>query len=420
MDPRSGEILAMANEPTFNPNSFGDYPPEAWRNRAVQNVYEPGSTFKLVTASAALEEHVVAPTDMIDASAGSIRIGSRRVEDVTNHGVLSFTDVIVESSNVGAIKVGQRLGAERLGRYVRRFGFGTRLCPDTPGENAGIVWNASTWSDSTVASVSMGYEIGVTPLQMVTAASTIGNRGVMVQPRVLRALRDGTARTEVGVRELQRTISPETAAVLTGMMEQVIERGTGRAAAIPGYTVAGKTGTANKLVGHQYSRTDFNASFVGLVPSRDPAFAIVVVVDSPRAGRHFGAEVAAPVFKRIAETALQRYGIPPTINPAPPVVIAARASGSDEPEAVRAAVPGSVFPSLDAPADPNSVPDLRGLAARDAIRRLALFGLVPNLRGDGIVVDQDPAPGSPVERGSTCHLRLERVVVPIIPTSSHQ
>ncbi len=252
MDPRSGEILAMANEPTFNPNSFGDFPPEAWRNRAVQNVYEPGSTFKLVTASAALEEHVVAPTDMIDASAGSIRIGSRRVEDVTNHGVLSFTDVIVESSNVGAIKVGQRLGAERLGRYVRRFGFGTRLCPDTPGENAGIVWNASTWSDSTVASVSMGYEIGVTPLQMVTAASTIGNRGVMVQPRVLRALRDGTARTEVGVRELQRTISPETAAVLTGMMEQVIERGTGRAAAIPGYTVAGKTGTANKLVGHQY------------------------------------------------------------------------------------------------------------------------------------------------------------------------
>jgi cell division protein FtsI/penicillin-binding protein 2 len=420
LDPRTGEILALANEPTFDPNEplRGDL--DSRRNRAVQDVYEPGSTFKLVTASAALEEHVATPAEMFDASAGFIRIGSRQVNDTANHGVLSFTDVIVESSNVGAIKIGQRLGPERLGRYVRRFGFGTRLCPDTPGENAGIVWNAATWSDSTMASVSMGYEIGVTPLQMVTAAAAVGNGGRVVQPHAVRARLDGADRTEVGVREMPRAISTETAATLVGIMEQVVARGTGRAAAIPGYTVAGKTGTTAKLVGRQYSKRDYNASFVGLVPSRNPAFSIVVVIDSPHAGHIFGGDVAAPVFKRIAEAALQHYGIPPTINPAPPIVVlAGGAAGGDIP-ALKTAVPFGGFTQVGTAKEPPTVPDLRGLAAREAIRRLAIVGLLANLRGDGIVIDQDPGPGVPLERGRTCRLWLERVSTPFNPLSPQQ
>jgi cell division protein FtsI/penicillin-binding protein 2 len=421
MDPQTGEILALANEPTFNPNSSRTEAPEVWRNRAIQDIYEPGSTFKLVTASAALEEQVITPTDMIDASAGFIRIGNRQVEDVSNHGVLSFTNVIVESSNVGAIKIGQRLGPERLGRYVRRFGFGTRLCPDMPGENAGIVSSASTWTESAIASVSMGYEIGVTALQMVTAIATVANGGVMVQPRAMRARLDGAERTEVGAREMHRAISAETAATLVGIMEQVVERGTGKAAAIPGYTVAGKTGTAAKLVDHQYSKRDYNASFIGVVPSRNPAFSIVVVIDSPHAGRFYGGDVAAPVFKRIAEEALRHNAIPPTLNPAPPVVVvAARSSAADGPSARKTATPARDFSWRNTPSEPLTVPDLRGLAAREAIRRLAQIGLVANVSGDGIVVDQDPTPGLPVERGRTCRLWLERVTAPANPSVSQQ
>ncbi len=418
MDPRTGEILALANEPTFNPNSYGEYSDDDRRNRAVQDLYEPGSTFKIVTASAALEEHVFAPADPIDVSAGLIRIGARRIHDVHAYGVLNFTDVIVKSSNVGAIKVGLRLGPERLGRYVRRFGFGMRLCPDFPSENAGIVWDPAQWSDSAIASVSMGYQVGVTPLQMAAAVSSIANGGLLVQPRAVRALRQGAGRTEVAPRELVRTISAETAAVLTGIMEQVVERGTARSAAIPGFTVAGKTGTAAKLIDRHYSKAEYNASFIGFVPSRQPAFAIVVVIDSPREGQYFGGVVAAPVFKRIAEAALRQYGIPPTLNAAPPVMVAATAPAPG-PVPVAAST-ANAAPPVEFVTDPPTVPDLRGLSARAAIRRLAHLGLVARVRGNGIVVEQDPPAGSPLDQGGACRLTLERVGPLGIAPTLHQ
>ena len=249
MDPQTGEILALANYPTYNPNVYNASPEEDLRNRGVQELYEPGSTFKLVTASAAIEEQAFRIDEPIDVSAGRIHIGSRKeISDVHASGVLSFTDVIVQSSNVGAIKIGLRLGPERLSRYVHRFGFGTRICPDVFGEPPGMVSDPGHWSDSTLASVSIGYEIGVTPLQMATAVSSIANGGLLVQPRVVRALRKGSSRTEVTPFEVGRTIAPETSAELVAIMEQVVERGTGTAAAVPGYTVAGKTGTAAKIV----------------------------------------------------------------------------------------------------------------------------------------------------------------------------
>lgn len=417
MDPRTGEILALANEPTFNPNAFGDARPEDRRNRAVQELYEPGSTFKMVTASAAIEEQAFRIDEPIDVSAGSIQIGSRGVKDVHRYGVLSFTDVIVKSSNVGAIKVGLRLGPERLGRYIRRFGFGTRLCPDIQGETVGMLSDPGRWGDSTLASVSMGYEIGVTPLQMVTAFSSVANGGLLVQPRIVRAIRQGSLRSEIAPLELRRTVNADTAAELVTIMEQVVARGTATAGAIPGYTVAGKTGTAARLVDQRYSKTDYYSSFVGFVPSRQPALTILVVIDSPHNGLPYGGLVAAPVFKRIAEAALRQLGIPPTVNPVPPVMVNVSAGdarvGGVTPTTARAT--GS---HVDLITGPPVVPDVRGLGAREAILRLARFGLVARLTGDGVVIDQDPAAGTPIEPGSACRLWLERIVVlPPAPVS---
>ena len=211
MNPHNGEILAMASWPTFNPNDYSDSTEVARRNRAIQDLYEPGSTFKLVTASAALEEKVVTPDEIIDVSAGLIRFGSRVVDDMHRTGPLSFTDVIVKSSNVGAIKVGLRVGAERMGLYVRRFGFGRPTSPDFPSESPGIVWDPSKLNDSALASVSMGYQVGVTALQMATAASVIANGGTLYEPHVVRAIVKGGERTLVAPKVVRRTVLPETA-----------------------------------------------------------------------------------------------------------------------------------------------------------------------------------------------------------------
>jgi cell division protein FtsI (penicillin-binding protein 3) len=410
MDPRTGEILALANEPTFNPNAVRLSDDGRRRNRVVQDLYEPGSTFKVVTASAAIEEDVMKPTDVLDVSAGRISLGSRVVEDVHAYGPLSFVDVIVKSSNVGAIKIGLRLGPERLGRYVRRFGFGTRLSPDFPGENGGIVWDPAAWSDSALASVAMGYQIGVTPLQMAAAVSSVANGGELVQPRVVRAIIDGGVRTEVPRHVIRRTVSPTTAAELVSIMEAVVDRGTGQAAKLSGYTVAGKTGTAAKLTNGRYSTTDYNASFVGFVPSRKPALTIIVVIDSPHAGGYYGGTVAAPVFKKIAEAALQYLGVPSTVNPAPPVLVNRAAQRKDDPEALAPTpVVAVVSPVAGAPEDETTVPDLIGLSAREAMRTLARAGMTARLSGDGFVVDQQPPAGSALDPGAVCRLSLGRL-----------
>jgi len=411
MDPSTGEVLALANEPTFNPNRYGEANLDQRRNRAIQDVYEPGSTFKIVTASAALEEGVLAPDAPVDVTGGLIRLGSRVVRDTHNYGVLTFTDVIAKSSNVGAIRIGLSLGAERLGRYVRRFGFGTRLSPDLGGENAGIVWDPARWNESALASVAMGYQISVTALQMATAASAVANGGNLIQPRVVKAIisPEGVP-TEVRPHVLRRAIQKSTADELTAMMEAVVERGTARVAQIPGYTIAGKTGTAHKLdnSGH-YSPSDYNASFVGFLPSRKPAMTIIVVIDSPHGAHgYYGASVAAPAFKRIAETTMRYLGIGPNLV-SPPVVFARQHAAPREDVAAAPAGPVTIV-RTSAPKGAASavVPDLIGLSAREAIRVLARVGLRPRVSGDGIVLQQEPRPGSPVNPGMACSLALGR------------
>ena len=406
LDPHTGEILAMASFPTFNPNEYSASPESARRNRAVQDLYEPGSTFKLVTASAAIEERVIAPHDVIDVSAGQIRFGNRVIDDMRHYDQLTFADVLVKSSNVGAIKVGLKLGAERLGLYIRRFGFGRPSAPDFPGESPGIVWEPSKLNDSALASVSMGYQVGVTPLQMAAAASVIANGGTLYEPHVVRAVVKGPTRTIVRPKVVRRAILPETAATLTAIMEQVVLDGTAKGAQLVSHTVAGKTGTADKLVNGRYSPYQQNVSFVGFVPSRNPVMTVIVMIDSPRVGGDTGGEIAAPIFKRIADASLRRLGVAPTINPAPPVIVA-----RNTPDAVTPASSPIVAPAvvaLPTNATDTGLPDLTGMSARDALRELARLGLSARMQGAGVVVDQDPPAGSPLEPGATCTLVLNR------------
>jgi cell division protein FtsI (penicillin-binding protein 3) len=400
MDPSTGEILALANWPTFNPNAYRDANASQRRNRAVQDIYEPGSTFKIVTAGAALGEGVVRPEDLIDVTSGKIRFGSRVIGDDHEYGILSFTDVIVKSSNVGAIKVGLRLGPERMGKYVSGFGFGRRSSPDFPAESPGIVWNPAKINDSALASIAMGHQVAVTALQMAAAVSAVASGGELMEPRIVRAvIRDGV-RALVPRKVTGRALTRQTAAELTAIMESVVERGTGTRAQVAGFTVAGKTGTAQKLVDGQYSHSLFNSSFVGFVPSRNPEFAIVVVLDSPN--DHYGGLAAAPVFQAIATAALRRNGVAPTIHPPAPFLVAR----DTEP-----AGPAIVAVRSEAGGDVSLLPDLRELSARDAMQAVVRLGMTVRLRGEGHVVDQRPDPGTALEPGGTTTLWLERAPV---------
>jgi len=411
MNPHTGEILALANEPTFNPNAYRDFDDADRRNRGIQDLYEPGSTFKVVTASAAIEEKVLSVDTPIDTNPGRLKIGSRLITDDAgrNNGVLTFSNVIVKSSNIGAVKIGFRVGTERMSRFVGLYGFGRQVSPDFPAENPGIVWRPEKWTDTALASVSMGYQVAVTPLQMVAAVSSVANGGLYVEPRVVHAVyRDGR-RYQLAPKTLRRTVSADTAATLTTIMETVVTNGTAKRAQIPGYTIAGKTGTAQKLINGRYSHSDHNASFVGFIPSRSPELAIVVVIDSAKGpnGDH-GGTVAAPIFRNIAESALHYLGIPPTLNPSPPVLVAGHRAAEPAPAASAVAVPISdqKVQFVDSPA--GTVPDLQGMSAREAVRKLVTVGMIARVSGDGFVVAQDPPAGTPIERDAVCRVTLER------------
>jgi len=410
MDPMTGEILASATYPTFNANTPSAVTGEQRRNRAVEDIYEPGSTFKIVTAAAAIEEGVLSTTDMIDVSAGSIQVAKGRVvPDEHRYGILSFEDVIVKSSNVGAIKAGWMIGAERLNRYVRRFGFGEILSKDFRGATPGIVWAPEKLDASALASVSMGYQVSVTPLQMVNAAAAVANGGTLFQPHLVRAvIRDGK-REAIAPVPVRMAIQPATAATLTTVMEAVVERGTGTAAKIAGYQVAGKTGTAQKIIDKRYSNSAHYGSFVGFVPSRRPALAILVVIDQPRNGAYYGGAVAAPVFQKIAAASLRHLGVPATINPVPPIIISADATLVGRPVSTSATVEHVSYTQ----GGHVVMPSLLNLGAREAIRVLTRAGLTVRIAGDGVVASQYPEAGMLVEAGDTAVLQL-RLARPVI------
>jgi cell division protein FtsI (penicillin-binding protein 3) len=419
MDPESGEILALANAPTFDLNDYRLAPEDARQNRAALHIYEPGSTFKSFVAAAALEVLRMSPQRMFDTSAGYITFGPRRIHDYHRYPELSFTDVIVKSSNVGVIKIGQALGPEAVSRYVYRFGFGETLARDIPHQRAGLVdRRLPQFKPSELASLSMGYQIGVTPLQMVAAVASIANGGELVTPHVVRATIVGGVRTEVPRTVIRRTIPAHIADELTTILEQVVERGTAKSARIPGYTIAGKTGTAEKLENGRYSKVHNNVSFVGFIPSRRPRAVILAVIDSPRRGGRTGGVVAAPVFREVAEATLRRLGVAPNAPDAHGLLAGGRTAPAGP---TPVTLPLFDRPGQDAgltaivPVAEGTIPDVRGLSARDAARALLVAGVEPRLTGSGVVSRQWPAAGTPIRPGQTCDLVLVRAVAHIEP-----
>jgi cell division protein FtsI (penicillin-binding protein 3) len=306
MDPRTGAILAMANAPTFDANAFTSAPAEARRNRAVTDLYEPGSTFKIVTVAAALEDNVVTPETSFRL-APTIEVADRTIHEAHTRGTetMSVRQILANSSNIGTITIAQRLGGTELASWIDRFGFGQKTGSELPGESPGIVLPYDQWSGSTIGTVPIGQGIAVTPLQMVSAYAAIGNGGVIPPAHVVAKI--GGKKVAHG--KGRRVVSRHTADRMTAMFRDVVVEGTGTEAAIPGYTVAGKTGTANKAEHGRYVQK-YVASFVGLVPARKPRLAILVMVDEPR-GQIWGGVVAAPIFRDIARFALQYLEVPP-------------------------------------------------------------------------------------------------------------
>mgnify|MGYP001586794074 CR=1 FL=1 len=340
MNPANGEILAMAVYPFFNPNTVGSYQPAQWRNRAITDIYEPGSTFKIVTAAAALEEKMVSPQEIINCEAGTFVVSGTIIHDHEPMGSVPFNEVVAKSSNIGMIKVASRLGKNRLEAYSRAFGFGSRLGIDLTGESPGLLRSVPSWSDRSLASIAIGQEIGVTALQMISATAVIANNGYPVTPHVMlaatareedmpkpaphsppirSALSGGIGGTETPLDENQsgnkrRIVSAETAKALTQILEQVVTAGTGKKAGIFGFRVAGKTGTAQKIdpgTG-SYSKEGYVSSFVGFVPADKPALVILVMIDEP-VGERTGGEVAAPVFSEIGRETLRYLKVAPDV-----------------------------------------------------------------------------------------------------------
>jgi cell division protein FtsI (penicillin-binding protein 3) len=306
MDVRTGAVLAMANAPVFNANRFATTSADRRRNRAITDTYEPGSTFKLVTVTAALEDNVVSPTTAFTLPS-SIKVADRTIRESHARGTQRMTvkQIISESSNVGTVTIASRLGAGRLADWVSRFGFGKTTGIDFPGESPGIVLPLEEWSGSTIGTVPIGQGIAVTPMQMVSAYATVGNHGVRNVPRLIHKIGGRTLPRATA----KRIVRKSTARQVMAMLRDVVVEGTGTQAAVPGYTVAGKTGTASKPENGRYV-AKYVASFVGLVPAKNPRLAILVAIDEPR-GQIWGGVVAAPAFAKIAKFDLQYLEVPP-------------------------------------------------------------------------------------------------------------
>jgi len=430
MDPRSGEILALANAPTFNPNNPASVTAEDRTNIAVQNIYEPGSTFKIVAFAAAIEKGLVKPDDKIDCQMGSITVAGRVVHDHKPFGVLSVTDALAVSSDVAAIKLGLLAGNETMYDYMKRLGFGSRTGVDLNGESPGILRPVNRWQPSSIGSLAMGQEVGVTPLQMATAYSALANGGTWIKPHVVRELRmpDSTVVYQAKP-ETRKALNPETTAALRGMFENVTIHGTAKKAQLEGYTAAGKTGTAQKIdpKTHTYSATKFIGSFVGFAPVNNPAVVIIVVIDEPM-GSYHGGDVAAPVFRDIAEQVLPELNVTPdTEVKTVPSLIAGITKPSPQQmkeDAAQTEQREETLPKVVASrsfAGRNSevvfamatnrgalMPDLRGQSVRDALRMCAQLGLRLEARGDGFATQQYPAAGTEIGAGQTVRVDFAR------------
>lgn len=314
IDPKTGEILAMANYPTFDPNKFNEASPDFYANKAIQSLYAPGSVFKLVTYSSALEEKLIAPNAEVECGGGSINVAGHVFRDSHCHKGLSYTDAFAVSSNIGAIRTGMRLGKDKFYNYARNFGFGEPTGVELPAEIRGQFRSPEKWNGDSLASMSIGYEMGVTALQTASAFATIANDGLRIKPHIIKEIRSNDGKTvQTTDPEKTQVVSPETARNLRRMMQKVVLNGTGKRAQLNGYSSAGKTGTAWKFDAQlkKVSSSKYVSSFIGLAPVENPSVVIAVVMDEPKGGARDGGQVSAPVFRNIAEQILPELNVIP-------------------------------------------------------------------------------------------------------------
>ena len=445
-NPNTGEILAVASQPTFNPNDFNASSAAARLNRAVGWVYMPGSTFKLIPVAAALEEKLTTPEEMIDCQGGKIVLAGHTIHDAEPHYVLSVTDMVAESSDVGAIKLGLRLGDERLYRYIRAFGIGSKTGVDLPGEERGLLQPPNRWSGISIGEMSIGQEAAVTPLQMVTMYSAIANGGILFEPHIVHDVFLGSNHDALPPAAGHRALSEHTSATMRQILSAVVDHGSGKGAQLGGYSSAGKTGTAQKIDANgSYNHSLHIGSFIGFAPATNPAVTILVVIDSP-VGAYYGAEVAAPVFRSIAEQTLGYLNIPQD-NPSrwPRVITPKPTKIPDQKQdvfmgflptdrgsfgtATSPVHPASFSSRLapDGPAQPGApyggvatstvvlgdgplvtVPDFTGSAARHVAELCEKLGLDLNVVGSGLAVEQNPVAGQKVPSGTRIWVRMAR------------
>ncbi|PZR76173.1 MAG: penicillin-binding protein 2, partial [Chthoniobacterales bacterium] len=336
MRPQTGEILAMANRPNFDLNQRNTARPEQMKNRAIIDMMEPGSTFKIVTAAAALNERKVRPDTTIFCENGLWNFGGRPLHDHKPYGELSVQDILIKSSNIGAAKLALSLGDQKFYEYIRRFGFGERTGVELPGEISGVIRPPQSWSKISITRIPMGHEVGVTPLQMTMAMATIANGGKLVTPRIVKSVTtaDGKTISEFSPQILRQVISPETSReVATALRGVVSDRGTAAAAAVPGFNIAGKTGTAQKVDPHGgYEHGKEVVSFSGFLPADHPEFVAFVVLDDAKTSKpelNYGGQVAGPIFSRIAEKAARYLDLEPHPELLKPTAAASRLAAAN-------------------------------------------------------------------------------------------
>ena len=430
LDPRTGEILALANAPSFDPNNVAASPAQHRSNWALQNIYEPGSTFKIVAFSAALEKGLGKPDDKIDCQMGAITVAGRVIHDHHPYGTLTLTEALEKSSNVAAIKLGLRVGNESMYDFMTRFGFGSKTGIELPGETVGILRKVERWQPSSIGSLAMGQEIGVTPVQMVAAFGALANDGLRIAPHLIREIRNSAGAVVYTAQpEQRRVVSTTTAVSLRSMLEGVTLNGTAKKAQLDGYSAAGKTGTAQKIdpKTRAYSSTKFIGSFVGFAPVSNPQVVIIVVIDEP-SGAYHGGDVAAPVFREIAEQILPGMGVMPDVETKSSLPLIAQVETNPERE-VKAREEQTraeqqrqaTMPTVDnnggregevvyanATSKAILMPDLRGRSVRDVARTCAQLGLQMEARGEGRVFRQNPAAGSEVNSGQVIYVDFGR------------
>lgn len=425
-DPNNGQLLAIADWPTFDPNNAGSYPADSRMDRAISAAYEPGSIFKTITMTSAIETGVARPNELVNCQMGSILVAGRLIHDWHRFGTLSVTQILENSSDVGTIKLALRVGAPRFYDVMRQFGIGQATGILLPGENRGLLRPLNEWTPSSIGSLAMGQEVSVTPIQMVSAVSALANGGILYKPRVVKEVRGGIQPFTLPGNDPARVTSPKTAATLRAMMADVVLYGTGKKAQLDGYTAAGKTGTAQKIdpATGRYSRRFYNASFVGFAPVNNPAVTILVHLDSPTVGSHEGGMAAAPVWKRVAQQVLAYLDVPHDVPAPSDTEMAANTQSSQRAaerevaktqamearfeaavaKRVRLAAPTVAFGSPDS----VLVPDLSGQTVRAVVESCSHLGLIPTLIGNGLALEQFPAGGTTVVRGSQVTVRFGR------------